>query len=85
MKRKIKITESQMRKIIDRISEGEYPMDEATEMNVTQYDFKKPGDLEQFNKDVKVADGPDVSVGQDFAQIKSESTKDLFKRFLNKK
>lgn len=28
MKRKIKITESQMRKIIDRISEGEYHMDE---------------------------------------------------------
>jgi len=28
MKRTIKITESQMRKIIDRISEGEYHMDE---------------------------------------------------------
>ena len=28
MKKTIKITESQMKKIIDRISEGEYPMDE---------------------------------------------------------
>ena len=36
MKRKIKITESQMKKIIDRISEGEYHMDEATEEIIPQ-------------------------------------------------
>lgn len=36
MKRKIKITESQMRKIIDRISEGEYHMDEVETKNVKQ-------------------------------------------------
>ena len=36
MKRTIKITESQMKKIIDRISEGEYPMDEATEETIPQ-------------------------------------------------
>ena len=66
--------------------EGYYiGMDEATEMNVTQYDFKKPGDLEQFNKDVKSVDGEKVSVGPEGGQITSESTKDLFKRFLNKK
>ena len=34
MKRKIKITESQMRKIIDRISEGEYHIDEEEQMTV---------------------------------------------------
>ena len=39
MKRKIKITESQMRKIIDRISEGEYHMDEAM-FNVAADDLK---------------------------------------------
>ena len=32
MKKTIKITESQMKKIIDRISEGEYPMDEDIDM-----------------------------------------------------
>jgi len=34
MKRTIKITESQMRKIIDRISEGEYHIDEEEQMTV---------------------------------------------------
>ena len=36
MKRTIKITESQMKKIIDRISEDEYPMDEVETKNVKQ-------------------------------------------------
>ena len=66
--------------------EGYYiGMDEATEMNVTQYDFKKPGEVEEFNKDVKRVDGEKVSVGPEGGQITSESTKDLFKKFLNKR
>ena len=40
MKRTIKITESQMRKIIDIISEGEYHMDEAM-FNVAVDDLDK--------------------------------------------
>ncbi|MDB4335500.1 hypothetical protein N9994_00390 [bacterium] len=36
MKKTIKITESQMKKIIDRISEGEYPMDE--DINIAKAD-----------------------------------------------
>ena len=60
-------------------------LDEVTQMNVTQYDFKNPGDLEQFNKDVKDVDGKKVSVGSEGGQITSESTKDIFKKFLNRK
>ncbi len=71
--------------VSNQYDEEGYYIDEATEMNVTQYDFKKPGDLEQFNKDVKDVDGEKVSVGPEGGQITSESTKDLFKRFLNKK
>ena len=71
--------------VSDQYDEEGYYIDEATEMNVTQYDFKNPGDLEQFNKDVKSVDGKKVSVGPEGGQITSESTKDLFKRFLNKK
>jgi len=71
--------------VSDQYDEEGYYIDEATEMNVTQYDFKNPGDLEQFNKDVKSVDGEKVSVGPEGGQITSESTKDLFKRFLNKK
>ena len=36
MKRKIKITEAQMKRVIDSISEGEYYMDEATEETIPQ-------------------------------------------------
>ena len=71
--------------VSNQYDEDGYYIDEATEMNVTQYDFKKTGDLEQFNKDVKLADGENVSVGPEGGQITSESTKDLFKKFLNKK
>ena len=71
--------------VSDQYDEEGYYIDEATEMNVTQYDFKNPGDLEQFNKDVKSVDGKKVSVGPEGGQITSESTQKLFKRFLNKK
>ncbi len=46
MKRTIKITESQMKKIIDRISEGEYPMDE-------DIDIAKADDLQGKLDDIK--------------------------------
>ena len=71
--------------VSNQYDEDGYYIDEATEMNVTQYDFKNPGDLEQFNKDVKGVDGKKVSVGPEGGQITSESTKDLFKKFLNRK
>jgi len=71
--------------VSNQYDEEGYYIDEATEMNVTQYDFKNPGDLEQFNKDVKGVDGKKVSVGSEGGQITSESTKDLFKKFLNRK
>ena len=60
-------------------------IDEETQMNVTQYDFKNPGDLEKFNKDVKKVAGEKVSVGSEGGQITSESTQKLFKKFLNRK
>ena len=71
--------------VSNQYDEDGYYIDEATEMNVTQYDFKNAGDLEQFNKDVKGVDGKKVSVGAEGGQITSESTKDLFKKFLNKR
>tara|TARA_B000000475_G_C15883177_1_gene401366 strand:- start:51 stop:305 length:255 start_codon:yes stop_codon:yes gene_type:complete len=46
MKKTIKITESQMKKIIDRISEGEYPMDEDIDMT-------KADDLQGKLDDIK--------------------------------
>ncbi len=46
MKKTIKITESQMKKIIDRISEGEYPMDE-------DIDIAKADDLQGKLDDIK--------------------------------
>jgi hypothetical protein len=59
-----------MKKIIDRISEGEYPMDEAKQMTSTQYDLKDPKDLEQFNKDMDgVTDSSKIHVGDEMGQI----------------
>jgi hypothetical protein len=83
MKRTIKITESQMKKIIDRISEGEYPMDEAEQVTSTQYDLKKADDVEKFNDDIdKVTDTSKINVGPNMAQITSEteelSDEDIF-------
>ena len=49
MKRTSKITESQMRKIIDRISEGEYHMDEVETKNVEQTKMTS-GEWDQFMK-----------------------------------
>ena len=46
MKKTIKITESQMKKIIDRISEGEYPIDEEEQMTVYNDASKLQSDLE---------------------------------------
>ena len=46
MKRTIKITESQMKKIIDRISEGEYHIDEEEQMTVYNDASKLQSDLE---------------------------------------
>ena len=60
MKRTIKITESQMKKIIDRISEGEYPMDEAM-FNVAADDLDKVKD--------KLPDDAEVTVTE-LAKIK---------------
>jgi len=48
MKRTIKITESQMKKIIDRISEGEYHIDEEEQMTV--YEKGSNPDLEKMEK-----------------------------------
>ena len=48
MKRTIKITESQMKKIIDRISEGEYHMDEEVspeEVKTMKQDLTDISDL----------------------------------------
>ncbi len=74
MKKTIKITESQMKKIIDRISEGEYPMDEAEQVTSTQYDLKKPDDVEKFNDEIKkVTDTSKINVGPNMAQITSET------------
>jgi len=55
MKRKIKITESQMRKIIDRISEGEYYMDEAM-FNVAADDLAKVADKLPADAEVTVTE-----------------------------
>jgi len=55
MKRTIKITESQMRKIIDRISEGEYYMDEAM-FNVAADDLAKVADKLPADAEVTVTE-----------------------------
>jgi hypothetical protein len=55
MKRTIKITESQMRKIIDRISEGEYHMDEAM-FNVAVDDLDKVADKLPADAEVTVTE-----------------------------
>jgi len=55
MKRTIKITESQMKKIIDRISEGEYPMDEAM-FNVAADDLDKVKDKLPADAEVTVTE-----------------------------
>jgi hypothetical protein len=74
MKRTIKITESQMRKIIDRISEGEYHMDEVKQVTSTQYDLKNPDDVEKLNTDIdNVTDTSKINVGPNMAQITSET------------
>jgi len=59
MKRTIKITESQMRKIIDRISEGEYHMDEVEQITSTEYDLGRSEDVDARNSGlgIKVDDG----------------------------
>lgn len=74
MKRTIKITESQMRKIIDRISEGEYPMDEVEQVTSTQYNLKNPDDVKKFNDAIdNVKDPTKIHVGDEMAQITSET------------
>lgn len=59
MKRTIKITESQMRKIIDRISEGEYHMDEVETKTMERTTYSKT-DVDQARNSgvgIKVDDG----------------------------
>lgn len=59
---------------------------EEEQMNVTQYDFKNPDDIKKLNDKLKSGVDPTkVTIGSEGGQITSESTKNLFKRFLNKK
>ena len=61
-------------------------LDEEEQINVTQYDFKDPDDIKKLNDKLKSGVDPTkVTIGSEGGQITSESTKDLFKRFLNKK
>ena len=67
MKRTIKITESQMKKIIDRISEGEYHMDEAM-FNVAADDLDKVKDKLPADAEVTVTEelsDEDIFLGEE--------------------
>ena len=72
MKRKIKITESQMRKIIDRISEGEYHMDEATEETIKKTTYKP----EEVRGGIDVKDGT-VTPTEDGGMVVTSESDDL--------
>jgi hypothetical protein len=52
-------------------------IDEAEEKRVTQYDFSKEGDIEEFNRDKDNVDGEDITVGDDGAQISEDEIDEM--------
>lgn len=73
MSKKIRIYESEIKRAVRRgLMENIAGVHEVVEKSVTQYDFEKDGDLEQFNTDLDTADAEDVNVGVDGAQIQNE-------------
>jgi hypothetical protein len=76
MSKKVRIYESEIKRATRRgLMENIAGVHEVEKKSVTQYDFDKPGDLEQFNKDLDTADSEKVDVGQDGAQITNEDEK----------
>ena len=72
--------------VSDQYDEEGYYIDEATEMNVTQYDLTNEKDVRELND--KLDSGLDtkkLDVGMNKAQYTNESTRRLFKKFLNRK
>ncbi len=72
--------------VTDQYDEEDYYIDEATEMNVTQYDLTDEKDVKELND--KLDSGLDtkkLDVGMNKAQYTNESTRRLFKKFLNRK
>ena len=65
MKRTIKITESQMKKIIDRISEGEYPMDEDIDMTKADELQGKLADIKKSAEELGLTSETDDLLDED--------------------
>jgi hypothetical protein len=77
MKKTIKITESQMKKIIDRISEGEYPMDEATEETITKTTYSKSDVDQAKQKGVGIDVNGTVTPTEDGGMVVTTETEEL--------
>jgi hypothetical protein len=56
---------------------------EAEEKRVTQYDFSKEGDIEEFNRDKDNVDGEDITVGDDGAQISEDEIDEMVRENQN--
>ena len=65
MKKTIKITESQMKKIIDRISEGEYPMDEDIDMTKADELQGKLADIKKSAEELGLTSETDDLLDED--------------------
>ena len=65
MKRTIKITESQMKKIIVRISEGEYPMDEDIDMTKADELQGKLADIKKSAEELGLTSETDDLLDED--------------------
>lgn len=65
MKRTIKITESQMKKIIDRISEGEYPMEEDIDMTKADELQGKLADIKKSAEELGLTSETDDLLDED--------------------
>ena len=65
MKKTIKITESQMKKIIVRISEGEYPMDEDIDMTKADELQGKLADIKKSAEELGLTSETDDLLDED--------------------
>lgn len=86
MSKKIRIYESEIKRAVRRgLMENIAGVHEVEKKSVTQYDFEKPGDLEQFNKDLDTADAEKVDVDDEGAQITNEEEEEVTNKVIKKK